>query len=822
MDDPTTFGQWVKQRRKALSLTQPELGRLVSCSVVMIKKIEADQRRPSARVAGLLSRTLKISPKERSRFMSLARPDLSPEQIDEIFSPYVQALDGSTRRRVTNLRTPLTPLIGRIQEVTTVCALLLAPNVRLVTLTGAGGMGKTRLSLQVATDLKEQFADGCWFISLAALDDPELVVPTIARSLGIKESRDRALNEALLNNLADKDMLLVLDNFEQVIPAAYQVAEILALAPRLKLLITSRTILHLLGEYEFVVPPLRFVDLRNTPSGEELVDSPAVALFVQRARAVNAAFTLTPENASAVVKICTHLDGLPLAIELAASRIKFLSPAALLNRLEGSATEASPLNELVDGARNLPARQQTMRRAIDWSYNLLSEDEQDLFRHLAVFVGGCTLEAAAAVCGDSTTAYPLLTPPEHALHALENKLASLVDQSMLLQIKTPDDEPRFGMLEALREYALEHLTVHSKEWTTLKRRHARYFMALVEAAEPKFEGAEQETWLDRLGMEHDNLLAALAWSYSSEASEEDTETGLRLAAAMWQFWLIRGYVNEGRVWLSRLIERAKSAPKLAHARALNGAGFLNWMWGDSQQAKALLNESLLIFKEQDDRHGTAWVLNHLGHVALAENEFELAHNLVVESLRLFRELDSDSHIAWDLLNLGDIVLAQGDETQASVHYAESQALFRKIGDHRGMAWALDRLGQRAQAHQNYEEATRLYTESISLFQKVGDKRSTAWVLNHLGKVALAQDNFEQAQLILEESLVLFREISWLLDGAWATLDLGDAAWELGSEVRAKSLFGKSLILFREVDDQRGAAEALERLERLAHIQDADI
>jgi len=817
MEDTTTFGQRVKQRRKALSLTQVELGRLVSCSVVMIKKIEADQRRPSVRVTRLLARYLKIAPGDRVGFIRLAYPDLSPEQIDEIVSPYIQSLNGSVKRRVTNLRTPLTSLIGRAQEASSICALLIAPNVRLVTLTGAGGIGKTRLSIQVATDLKEQFTDGCWFISLAALSDAELVVPTIARGLGIKESRDRALDEALLNYLADKDLLLVLDNFEQVIPAAEAVAEILAFAPGLKLLITSRTILHLLGEYEFVVPPLRFVDLRNSPSSEELVDSPAVALFVQRAQAVNIEFTLTPENASAVAKICTHLDGLPLAIELAASRIKFLSPAALLSRLEGSAPEDSPLNELAGGGRNLPFRQQTMRRAIDWSYSLLSESEQDLFRHLAVFAGGCTLEAAAVVCGDIAQD-SLLLSSALSQHAFADKLASLVDQSMLRQVKAPDEEPRFEMLESLREYALERLAARSKEWTTLKRRHAKYYMALAEAAEPKLEGTEQELWLDRLEMEHDNLLEALAWSFGSE---DEAELGLKLVGAGWQFWLIRGYVNEGRMWLQRFLERTKSAQKLDLARALNGAGFLNWMWGDFQQAKTLLDESLLIFQELGDKYGTAWVLNHLGHVAVAENKLDRAYDLVVESLSLFRELGADSNIAWDLLNLGDIVQAQGDETQASIHFSESEALFRGIGDHRGMAWALDRLGQRAQAHQDYGEATRLYTESISLFRKMGDKRSTAWALNHLGKAALAQDDFERAQLIMEESLALFRELSWLLEGAWATLDMGDAALKFGSEVRAKTLFTKSLKLFREVDNQRGVAEALERLARLVHVREAD-
>ena len=818
MDDSITFGQWVKQRRKILSLTQVELGRLIACSVIMVKKIEADERRPSVRVTKLLAGYLKIGPHERSRFIRLAHPNISPEQIEEIVSPYSSAVNQQPRRRVTGLRIPLTPLIGRSQEIATICSLLTSPNVRLVTLTGAGGIGKTRLSIQVANDLKEQFAHGCWFIPLAALTDSELVIPTLARTLGIKESRDWALDESLLTYLTDKDMLLVLDNFEQVIPAAAQVAEILACAPGVKILITSRTILHILGEYEFIVPPLKLVDPSQSPSSQEVLDSPAVKLFVQRAQAINIDFALTPENAATVAKICSRVDGLPLAIELAASRIKFLSPSMLLSRLESATPDENPLNDLASSPRNLPARQQTMRHTIDWSYNLLNENEQDLFRYLAVFVGGCTLEAAAAICGDIVKSAPLLSPPSAAVPLMfANRMTSLVDQSMLLLVKTPGEEPRFGMLEALHEYARERLTARPKEWTALKRQHARYFMALAETAEPKFAGSEQEIWLDRLEVEHDNLLAALAWCINSP---QEAEWGLKLMGASWQFWLIRGYVNEGRIWLQRFLETVPSAAALDRARALNGAGFLNWMWGDFPQAKTLLNESLLLFKELGDQHGTAWVLNHLAHVALAENERDQAHGFVVESLELFRKLGADSNIAWDLLNLGDIVEAQGDDARAGEHFAESQALFQKIGDRRGMAWAHDRLGQQAHAQHNYEEAIRFYRESISLFRKVGDKRSTAWVLNHLAKVALAMDNFEEAQRIVEESLTLFREITWLLEGAWATFDMGDAALALGSAERATFFFNKSLQLFHEVDNQRGAAEALARLERVRHVHNA--
>lgn len=810
MTEITTFGQSVKQRRKALGLTQSELGHLVSCSKVMIIKIESDERRPSIQLARLLARYLKIPPGERADFLKLARPD---QTLEETKGSSSSSANRSGQRRVTNLPNPATPLVGRVDELSTICSLLLDPGIRMVTLTGAGGIGKTRLSIQVANELQEQFFDGAWFVSLAALEDPDLIIPTIARGLGIKESRERTIQDALLDYAANKDMLLVLDNFEQVLPAARKIAELLASTNNLKLLITSRTVLHISGEYEFIVPPLGFVGPDHLSSFEEMENSPAVTLFIQRARAVNTHFKLTPENYMAVAKICARLDGLSLAIELAASHIKFLSPAALLARLDGTSQDGNSLNLLVGGGHDLPIRQQTMRRAIDWSYNLLSESEQALFRRLAIFAGGCTLEAATAVCADIHT--ETLTASPAAQRTLADRLAALVDQSMLRLTATATGEPRYGMIEALREYALERLATHGKEWSILKSRHARYFTSLAETVEPMLDTAEQELWLDRLEVEHDNFMAALNWSY---ASEDQGQTGLQLAGVFWQFWLIRGYVNEGLSWFTRLIEQAKSPPPRILARALNGFGFLNWAWSDSPRAKSLLLQSLELYRQESDVYGTAWVLNHLGHVAFAQNELENAASLVRESLSLFRQFPTaESHIAWCLLNLGDVVRAQGNENQALEYYQECLQLFRKVGDPRGMAWVLDHLGEhlgRNLQKYDHQQAWVFLEESLGLFRKVGDKGGMAWVLTHQAKVALAQNDFEQANQLMNRGLSLFRKVSAIRTGAWAAMELGDFAWNLENKDQALAIYRESLKLFYEVNDQEGLSQAFNRLKKL--------
>jgi predicted ATPase/class 3 adenylate cyclase len=445
--------------------------------------------------------------------------------------PPLQTLD----RHAHNLPAQPTPLIGREREAAEARERLRRPEVRLLTLAGPGGTGKTRLALQVAVDVLEDFADGVFFVPLAPISDPTLVASTVAQTLGVQETGSRPLLERLKEFLQDKAVLLVLDNFEQVIAAVPVVTALHAACPRLKSLVTSREVLRLQGEHEFPVPPLAVPDLRHLPASERLSQYAAAALFIQQASAVKPDFMVTNDNAPAVAEICVRLEGLPLAIELAAARSKLLSPQALLARL------GSRLELLRGGARDLPARHQTLRGAIAWSYDLLSPDEQALFRRMAVFVGGCTLEAAEAVCRAAG-------PPE--LDVLEG-MTSLVDKSLLRQEEEANREPRFQMLETIREYGLECLTT-SGELESARRAHATDYLALAEEAEPELTGPQQGVWLHRLETEHDNLRAALQWSQA----RQDAETGLRLGGALWRFWLVRGYLREGRERLGRLLALA--------------------------------------------------------------------------------------------------------------------------------------------------------------------------------------------------------------------------------------------------------------------------
>jgi len=687
---------------------------------------------------------------------------------------------------------PPNSFIGREVEMAMLQDLLRRPQVHLLTLTGPGGTGKTRLALQVAACLRAEFQDGVFFVGLAPLTDPGLVGPTITQTLGIKEVAGRSLLENLKAYLADKQALMVLDNFEQVAGAAPLVSELLT-APRLKLLVTSRAVLHIYGEQEFSVPPMVAPNPQSLPNLEALAALPAIALFIERARAVRPDFRLTPENAPALAELCARLDGLPLAIELAAARIKLLSPQAMIARL------SNRFALLTDGARDLPARQQTLRNALDWSYELLEEAEKKLFARLSVFAGGGTLEAVEAVCADKAQG---ARPKAQGLESLrletlslEPLLASLLDKSMLngFSEETPE-EVRFSMLETIREYARERLE-SSGESELIWRRYVAYCLALVETAQAHLIGPEQRTWLDRLEREHDNLRAALGWALEHEA---EVETALRMAIALGRFWRVRGYLSEGRRWLATALTKTNTLPPAMRARAFQEAGWLALAQGDYEQAKAFLEKSTALYQadgEQPDSTGPLKDL--LGLIVVVEGDYERAQALQEERLALYRKQGDRERVADALNLLGLIVLKQRDYERAIALQEESLALYRELGMKEGIASSLLNLGHTLRLRGDYDRAAALYQESLDLFSELEIKWGIAHTLLNVGNIACFQGDYDRAQTLHAQALDKFRALGDRQGIAYCLEGLGSVAGGQGQALRAARLWGAAEAL-REV------------------------
>ena len=729
----TALGQWPEPAYRALMSAYASSGDL--------PKVAATY----GRLTQGLQKDLGIKPSEQTqalykRLMAGGRPEAPTRKIQSPAGSPSSMLERRTSRH-SDLPRPLTPLLGREQDVAAVRDSLLHPDTHLLTLTGPPGIGKTRLSIQVASELVEHFKDGVSFIPLAPINDPDLVAITISQTLSIIESGDWKPITALKNYFREKSMLLVLDNFEQVLMAAPLVAELLQSCPGLKMLTTSRAPLKISGERQYPLAPLQLPNLERLPSLETLATIPSIALFIARAGQVDPQFTLTETNAGIVAEICHHLDGLPLAIELAAAWIKLLPPQQLLDRL------SNRLSLLIGGPVDLPPRQRTLRAAIDWSYQLLDSWEQTLLARLTIFAGGWTLEAAGAVVAWNDAGVKDGSPGD-----ILGGLLNLVDKSLVKRQEHAHGQVRFNLLDTICEYATEKLAARG-EREILEQRHATCYLELAEASEPALRGSQQQLWLTLLKNEHNNLRTALQWALD----HQDAERALKLAGSLWRYWWMHGHLSEGRNWLEKALAIPSSQHSAWRARALNGAGVIARSQGDYANARVFLQACLEIQRDLQDRKGMAAVLNSLGVLAQYQGDYDLAFE----------------------------------------YHNESLAHRREIGDARDIAVSLNNMAMLAQEKGTFAQAEKLYSEGLTLFKKINDARDIAATLANMGALKNDQGDARQAEAFCRSSLSILKNLGQRDDIIECLEGFAGVGILLGQPRRAARLFGAAQAL-REV------------------------
>jgi predicted ATPase/class 3 adenylate cyclase len=724
---------------------------------------------------------------------------LQPEHIYQLRGPGLLAEFPplkSLDRHLHNLPAQPTALLGREEELAAAKSLLQQDGVRLVTLTGPGGSGKTRLGVQVGAELVQAFVDGVWFVPLAGSTEPELVILAIAHALGVREVPGERPQQTVQDYLRSKDALLLLDNFEHVTDAATDAAALLAACPKLKILVTSREPLRVAGEHELPVPPLPLPGAREIArlTTADLLAYPAIRLFVERAQAIKPGFDLSDANAADVATICLRLDGLPLAIELAAARVRVLSPSQLLARLDNR------LRLLTGGSRDLPARQQTLRAAIEWSHDLLSAGDRTLFARLSVFAGGCMLEAAEAVCGEAG---------RDSVDVLDG-LDSLTQKSLLRQTNDETGSPRFAMLETIREFAQERLDT-AGELDAVRRAHAAYFLDLAEAAAPELTGVDQAIWLDRLSSEHDNLRAAL----SSLDQLAEATLLLRLAGSLWRFWWVRGYLAEGRRWLERALANGGDDSSSLRAMVLSGAGVLAESQGDYESAARLHQDALERWRDSNDRRGEASSLTDLGIIARIRGEYDLAATLHRQALCLSEALADERGVSISLFELGSLELNRGDLDAAGQLLSRSLQILRENGESSALAAVLETMGILAFYRNDFARAADYYTEGIEIWRALGDTRMIAHSLANLGEVALYQRDSACAESLYAEALQMFCDLEERRGMAFALSQLGKASLLKSDIHQATALYTEGLAIRRQIGEKTAILESLEGLADVA-------
>lgn len=710
----------------------------------------------------------------------------------------------------SNLPTQLTSFIGREQEMAQACTLLRRPDLRLLTLTGPGGVGKTRLALQVASDVLDDFADGVYFISLAPISDPALVIPTIAHTFALRETRDHPPLDSLKTYLGEKHLLLLLDNFEQVLAAASLLLELLQACFHLKLLVTSRAVLRVSGEQEFAVPPLALPDLKQLPEREALLQYLAVALFLQRVQASRPDFQLKQTNAHAIAEICTRLDGLPLAIELAAARIKLLPPETLLKRLQHR------LQVLTSGARDAPARQQTLRSTFQWSYDLLSAQEQRLFRRLSVFTSGCTLEAATAVV---ETIDNVSNAGRHqAMEVLEG-VASLIDKHLLQQTAREGEEPRLLMLETIREYGIEHLH-NDGELEATRQAHAAYYTQLVEEAFRYLFSSAAAEWFEQLEQEYGNLRAAFEWALERENDEgrNRIEVAVRLGSVLWRFWTMRGYLSEGRSMLERLLVASARSGAALRAKVLYALGALAWFQEAYARLEALCEEQLALCQQIGDQRGIALAFCGMTIAAYRQHDIARAQALSGQWVVVAKAAGDTYLSAAALLFQGRLASAQDNYPRAQLLFEEALALFRGLGYQGDIAWPLIYMARNLIRQGELARARVLLEEALMLCRTVNYKWALAHTLGFLGQVTLAQGDVVSTHEYLTESLRLNQEVGNQRSIAWSFFLLASVVFVEGKAAEARALYEQSLSIATVLEHRGLIASCLQGLAAVVAVQ----
>lgn len=784
-----SFGEWLRRQRKATGLTQKQLALQISCSTSALKKIEAEERRPSEEIVGRIAEIFNIPETERVSFLRFARGDWKLAKFAAIEEAPWRASVKLVRSKL-----PVTPssLIGREKPIADVREYLIQAEIHLVTLMGPPGIGKTRLSIESARQSLDHFPDGVFFVALAPLEDPSLIALTIIQALGYVEAKNVSARQQLLEGIGDKQVLLVLDNCEHLIDdVASLVSDLLSTCPRLKILTTSRESLRVTGEWLYHVPTLKVPKESSPIEIETISEFSALTLFAERAHAVHSDFALNSENVQDVASICTQLDGLPLAIELIAARMRLMSPQSLLKRWNDQLVLSA------DGMRATSTRQKTLNNAIGWSYKLLSTEEQKLFAYLSVFSGGLTLEAAESMFSE---VFPIKSVPD--------LIISLLDKSLLQHVHRGQDEPRFTMLVTIQEFARTCLREIGEE-AEARKWHRAYFLDLAEQANREIHGPAQGSWMGRLDAELDNFRATLDWSLQ----QGDAPTALRLANLLLYFWDIRNYWMEGRSWIERALtlahfeDHALEPHKIAlWAQALLGQGRLAFIQGDLSAARTYLEKSTALYGDlarirmlDDEKSNHAQALNYLGFTAMQECEYLPARARFEEALSLYRELEPTpgSGVGFTLTLLGGVALWQGEYERAMRLGEESQRIGSQLRHIHLISSALDLKG-RALYHQgDFERGRRLLEDSLALTKQLGNHQGFIDTLDRLGLIAYYEGDYRRATDLLEAALALSQALKYKIDRAVVQSTYAAVALAEENPARARALLVESLPSLQE-------------------------